>query len=381
MQFSPALSNASAAELPQRMDPPILLALGSAAPSAAQYSTDLLIGVEQILSIKQELEQLRLRCHQQDDVTTDIDYFLTSKDPQNRRPIVVIFRAESALVAAAFFHQVCFVGVGSGLACAGDPMGDGLLIAPAQERETFLRCAIEELVNVQKKFHTVRLRVKTSRPSLLVDFEAPGLRNKFIERTVQHRLVLTETYEEMLASFGLRTRRSLRAKRRQLENNLRPDFFPGIAAEEAFEAMCFLRAKSSMPARSMWYFEGLRKMLHTREDAFAMGLRSKDGTWLSVLSGWRRNGTTYIDVQLNHSTYMRESLSAVMRAFLLEYEISVGQKYIVFVGGCSALLERYCSPREAFADLVVTRSSLSGWLFKKAVGTFCDPSFKQWVYL
>jgi hypothetical protein len=381
MQFGPALSNASAAELPQRMDPPILLALGSAAPSAAQYSTDLLIGVEQILSIKQELEQLRLRCHQQDDVTTDIDYFLTSKDPQNRRPIVVIFRAESALVAAAFFHQVCFVGVGSGLACAGDPMGDGLLIAPAQERETFLRCAIEELVNVQKKFHTVRLRVKTSRPSLLVDFEAPGLRNKFIERTVQHRLVLTETYEEMLASFGLRTRRSLRAKRRQLENNLRPDFFPGIAAEEAFEAMCFLRAKSSMPARSMWYFEGLRKMLHTREDAFAMGLRSKDGTWLSVLSGWRRNGTTYIDVQLNHSTYMRESLSAVMRAFLLEYEISVGQKYIVFVGGCSALLERYCSPREAFADLVVTRSSLSGWLFKKAVGTFCDPSFKQWVYL
>lgn len=381
MQFSPALSNASAAELPQRMDPPILLALGSAAPSAAQYSTDLLIGVEQILSIKQELEQLRLRCHQQDDVTTDIDYFLTSKDPQNRRPIVVIFRAESALVAAAFFHQVCFVGVGSGLACAGDPMGDGLLIAPAQERETFLRCAIEELVNVQKKFHTVRLRVKTSRPSLLVDFEAPGLRHKFIERTVQHRLVLTETYEEMLASFGLRTRRSLRAKRRQLENNLRPDFFPGIAAEEAFEAMCFLRAKSSMPARSMWYFEGLRKMLHTREDAFAMGLRSKDGTWLSVLSGWRRNGTTYIDVQLNHSTYMRESLSAVMRAFLLEYEISVGQKYIVFVGGCSALLERYCSPREAFADLVVTRSSLSGWLFKKAVETFCDPSFKQWVYL
>ena len=381
MQFSPALSTASAAELPQRMDPPILLALGSAAPSTAQYSTDLLIGVEQILSVKQELDQLRLRCHQQDDVTTDIDYFLTSKDPQNRRPIVVVFRAESALVAAAFFHQVCFVGVGSGLACAGDPMGDGLLIAPAQERETFLRCAIEELVSVQKKFHTVRLRVKTSRTALLVDFEASGLRNKFIERTVQHRLVLSETYEEMLASFGLRTRRSLRAKRRQLENNLQPDFFPGIAAEEAFEAMSFLRAKSSMPARSVWYFEGLRKMLHTREDAFAMGLRSKDGTWLSVLSGWRRNGTTYIDVQLNHSTFMRESLSAVMRAFLLEYEISIGQKYIVFVGGCSALLERYCSPQEAFADVVVTRSSVSGWLFKKAVETFCDPSFKQWVYL
>jgi hypothetical protein len=381
MHFSPALSNASAAELPQRMDPPILLALGSAAPSAARFSTDLLIGVGQIQSIKQELEQLRVRCHQQDDITTDIDYFLTSKDPQNRRPLVVVFRAESELVAAAFFHQVCFVGAGSGLACAGDPMGDGLLIAPAQEREVFLRCAIEELLHVQKRFHTIRLRVKTSRTALLVDFETSSLRSKFIERTVQHRLALAESYEEMLASFGLRTRRSLRAKRRQLENNLRPDFFPGIGPEQAFEAMCYLRSKSSMPPRSMWYFEGLRKMLHTHDGAFAMGLRSKDGTWLSILSGWRRNGTTYIDVQLNHSTFMRESLSAVMRAFLLEYEISVGQKCIVFVGGCSALLERYCSPPEAFADLVVSRSSLSGWLFKKAVGTFCDPSFKQWVYL
>jgi len=381
MHFSPALSNASAAELTRSMDPPILLALGSAAPSAAQFSTELLIGVAPIRAIKHQLDQLRLRCYQQDDITTDIDYFLAYKDPENRRPVVLVFRAESQLVAAAFFHQVCFVGVSSGLACAGDPMGDGLVIAPAQEREVFLRCAIEELVNVQKKFHTVRLRAKTSRTALLVDFETPGLHSKFIERTVQHRLVLAETYEEMLATFGLRTRRSLRAKRRQLENALRPEFFLSLAPEQAFEAMCYLRARSSLPTRSMWYFEGLRKILHTHEDAFAMGLRSNDGTWLSILGGWRRNGTTYIDVQLNHSAFMRESLSAVMRAFLLEYEICAGQKDIVFVGGCSALLERYCRPREAFADLVVTRSSLSGWFLKKAIGMFCDPSFKQWVYL
>src|SRR5271155_1585943 len=144
MHFSPAVSNGSAAELSQQMETAVLLPFASAAQSAAQFSTELLVGAGPILSMKHELDQLRLRCHQQDDVTTDIDYFLISKDPQNRRPIAVVFRAESELVAADFFHQVCFVGVGSGLACAGDPMGDGLLIAPAQERETFLRCAIEE---------------------------------------------------------------------------------------------------------------------------------------------------------------------------------------------------------------------------------------------
>src|ERR1700721_2668401 len=211
MHFSPALSNASAAELPQHMDPPVLLALGSAAPSAAQFSTDLLIGVEPILSIKHDLDQLSARCHQQDDITTDIDYFLAYKDPENRRPLVLVFRSGSEPVAAVLFHQVCFVGGGSGLACAGDPMGDGLVIAPAQERETFLRYAIEELVSVQKKFHTIRLRVKTSKTALLIDFEASGLHSKFIKRTVQHRLVLAETYEKMLAPFGLRTKRTRRA--------------------------------------------------------------------------------------------------------------------------------------------------------------------------
>jgi hypothetical protein len=381
MRFFSAVTNASAAELPQRMDSSILLALGSAAPSAAQFSTELLVGAGQILSIKHELDELRLRCDRHDDVSTDIDYFLSYKAPRNGRPVVVTFRAESQLAAAVLFHQVRFAWVGSGLCCGGDSAGDGLVIAPAAEGEAFLRRAIEELVNVQKKFHTIRVRVKSSRTAPLVDFETPGLRSKFVERTVKHRLTLAESYPDMLAGFGLRTRRSLRTKRRQLEDSLRPDFFPGLAPEQAFEAICYLRQRASLPSRSMWYFEGRRKILHAHPDAFAMGLKAHDGTWLSILCGWRRNGTTYIDVQLNHSSFVRESVSAVMRAFLLEYEISIGQKSIVFVGGCSALLERYCSPHEPIVDLVVTRFSLRGWCFKRAIGMFHDPSFEQWVYL
>jgi hypothetical protein len=86
-------------------------------------------------------------------------------------------------------------------------------------------------------------------------------------------------------------------------------------------------------------------------------------------------------MQLNHSAFKRESLSAVMRAFLLEHEIGMGQKYISFVGGCSALLERYCEPTEAIVDLLIGRSSIHGWFLKKAIGNFCEPSFTQWIYL
>jgi hypothetical protein len=381
MLVGSAVSKASAVELPERFASPVLLPSGSAAPDTARFSTDLWVGAEAIQSIRQELDELRARCDQQDDVTTDVDYFLSYKDPRNCRPVVLTFRSDSRLEAAAFFHQVCFVWTGTGLGCAGDLAGDGLLIAPAHQREDFLCRAIEELVCVQKKFHTLRLLVKTSSSARLVDFERSGMRSKLIERTVKHRLALAESYPAMLASFGLRTRRSLRTKRRQLEATLRPKFFPRLEPEASFAAMCYLRARSALPPRSMWYFEGRRRMLHAHPDAFAMGLRLRDGTWLSILSGWRRNGSTYVDVQLNHSGFKSESLSAVMRAFLLEHEIGIGQKYIVFVGGCSALLERYCHPSESVVDLLVTRYSIRGWWFKKAIRVFCDPSFEQWIYL
>jgi hypothetical protein len=382
-------NTASAGELRQRIDshnPPLcspfdpLLALGSPARSSAQFSTDLRIGAAAILSVKAELEELRSLCKQQDDLTTDIDYFLSWKHARNCRPVILIFRNESRPAAAVFLYQVCFLWLGTGLCCGGDSAGEGLLIAPAQERDLLLRSAIEELVNVHKKFHTIRLRVKTQASATLVEYEA-GIKSKLIEHTVKHRLPLASSYADMLSKFGIRTRRSLRTKRRQLEEALRPDFFSNLAPEQAFDAMCYLSSRSILPTRSMWYFERRRKFLRSRADAFAMALRSCDGTWLSVLSGCRRNGTTYVDMQLNHSGFKRESLSAVMRAFLLEHEIGAGQKCITFVGGCSALLERYCEPNETVADLLVTRLSIRGWCLKKAIGSFHDQTFKQWIYL
>jgi hypothetical protein len=390
MQIRPTVSNiASAGELPGQVGSPIPFPRTSlfqpfdtpaASESAGQLSTDLFIGAGAILSVKHELDELRLRCHQQDDLTTDIDYFLSCKHPRNCRPVVLLFRSGSAPAAALFLHEVCFVWFGTRLCAAGDSAGDGILIAPEQQRELFLRRAINELLNVQKRFHTVRLCVKTSAGGTLVGHAAPGLRSKFVERTVKHRLALADTYTGMLASFGPRTRRSLRTKRHQLEDSLRPEFFPGLKPEQALAAMYYLRSRSSSPFRSKWYLRARREFLESRANAFAMALISHDGTWLSFLSGWRRNGTTYVDMQMNHSAFKRESLSAVMRAFLLEHEIGAGQKCLEFVGGCSVLLERYCSPSEKVVDLLVTRFTIDGWCLKQAVELFCDRGFKSWLY-
>jgi hypothetical protein len=388
MPIRASVSNTASGELPGRIDshiPAIFspfdprLAQGSPTKSAAQFSTDLLIGTAAILSVKAELDELRSHCKQQDDVTTDIDYFLSCKHSRNCRPVILFFRNKSRPTAAVLLYEVCFAWLGTGLCCGGDSAGEGLLIAPAQERDMLLRSAVEELLSVHKRFHAVRLRVKTAGSATLVEYEA-GIKSKLVEHKVRHRLPLASSYADMLSQFGIRTRRSLRTKRRQLEETLRPDFFPNLAPEQAYDAMCYLRSRSISPAQSMWYFERRRRFLQSRADAFAMALRSYDGTWLSVVSGFRRNGITYVDMQLNHSGFKRESLSAVMRAFLLEHDIGAGQKSINFVGGCSALLERYCEPQETVADLLVTRLSIRGWCLKKLIGSFRDQTFKQWIY-
>jgi hypothetical protein len=382
----PLVTNTASVDgLPNRLEHWIPTLSTSFAPTpqaaAVQFSTSLLVGAEAILSVKDELDELRIRCNQGDDLTTDIDYFLSRNDPRNCRPIVLIFRAESTGVAAILLHEVCFVWVGTGLCVAGDSTGEGFLIARAEERGAVLRCAVHELVNIQKRFHTVRLVMKTASSGALLDYEASAIRRKFAERTVRHTLPLAATYTDMLAEFGLRTRRSLRTKRRQLEDTLRPTFFSSLTPEHAFEAMRYLRLRSSSPTRSPWYFRSRRTFLRSRPDAFAMALRSYDGTWLSVLSGWRRNGSTYLDMQLNHSAFKRESLSAVMRAFLLEHEIGAGQKAIIFVGGCSALLERYCKPNETVVDLLVTRFSIRAWCLERVIRSFCDPIFGHSIYM
>jgi hypothetical protein len=380
MHISATVSNAaSVGELSQRIDSH-RPSFCPTATSAVQFSSELLIGTRAILSVKAELDELRSLCNQQDDLTTDVDYFLSCKHPRNCRPVVLIFRTRSRPAAAVFLHEVCFVWFGTGVCAGGDCAGEGLLIAPAQEREVLLRRAIDELLNVYKRFHTVRVRVKTSSSSTLVGYDG-SISSKVVEHTVKHRLPLASSYPDMLARFGMRTRRSLRTKRRQLEEALRPDFLPRLAPEQAFDAMRYLRSRSLSPNQSMWHFESRRRFLRSRADAFAMALRSYDGTWLSVLSGCRRNGTTYVDVQLNHSGFKRESLSAAMRAFLLEHEIEAGQKYIKFVGGCSALLERYCDPNETVVDLLVARPSVRSWCLEKAIGRFRDQTFKQWIYL
>jgi hypothetical protein len=83
-----------------------------------------------------------------------------------------------------------------------------------------------------------------------------------------------------------------------------------------------------------------------------------------MVTGWRRNQVTYVDLQMNDMNYKKESLSAVMRAFLLEHEIDLKQGLINFVAGSSLLLRRYCEPLEPCTDLFISKPGLRSQFFE-----------------
>jgi hypothetical protein len=120
----------------------------------------------------------------------------------------------------------------------------------------------------------------------------------------------------------------------------------------------------SMPQRITAFFHARYHLLRASTDFFSMGLRLPDGPWLSLLSGWRRHGVTYVDLQMNDMHYKKESISAVMRAFMLENEIACKQELINFVGGSSLLLRRYCEPLEPCTDFFIAKQGLRSDFFE-----------------
>jgi hypothetical protein len=67
---------------------------------------------------------------------------------------------------------------------------------------------------------------------------------------------------------------------------------------------------------------------------------------------------------MNDMTFKKESISAVMRAFMLEHEIARKQVSINFVGGSSLLLRRYCEPIEESTECFIWRPGLAAKFFE-----------------
>ncbi len=273
-----------------------------------------------------------------------------------------MIRRDEELEACVFFYEHTRFGIGLGLFRGGDYTGESLVAAPEAFRAHCVSLASEALLRTWR-IHGVSITIKAAMADCIELMGPASDFRRFLGGEVQHKLRLESSYEGMLASLGPRTRRSLAGKRLQLKKNSNVGFLRSLDPEQSLQAMLALEAKSMYP-RAARFFHARDRLLRANGEFFSMGLRLPEGAWLSVLSGWRRNRVTYVDLQMNDMHYKKESISAVMRAFLLEHEIALAQESINFVGGSSLLLRRYCEPMEPCTDIFMGKASLRARFFE-----------------
>jgi hypothetical protein len=322
------------------------------------------IGNRELHSCLAEILELRRRCGQEDDLTTEPQYFMAANTLANRRCGAVLIRRERELEAYVLFFEHTRLGIGLGLFRGGDYIGESLVAGPPAHRVHYVHLATQALLK-ERCIHGVSLSIKASFDSCIEVMGPASNFRRFSATTVQHKLPLESTYEGMLARLGPRTRRSLAGKRQQLEKSAKVQFEPTLDPDQSLEGMLALETKS-MPQRISKFFHARYRLLRANADFFSMGLRLPDGPWLSILTGWRRHGVTYVDLQMNNMHYKKESISAVMRAFMLEHEIGRRQELINFVGGSSLLLRRYCEPMEPCTDIFIWKPCLRARFFEMA---------------
>lgn len=330
--------------------------------SNSARATYLLLGNRELHTHVAEIRHVRELCGQEDDLTTDPEYFIAANALANRRCAAVLIRRDQELEACVFFYEHTRFGIGLGLFRGGDYIGESLVAGPERFRAEYVSLASEALLRT-RRIHGVSITIKASMADCIELMGPASDSRRFLGSEVRHKLHLESTYEGMLASLGPRTRRSLAGKRQQLEKNCNVSFLSSLEPEQSLEAMLALEAKS-MYRLAGAFFQARDQLLRAKGEFFSMGLRLPEGAWLSVLSGWRRNRVTYVDLQMNDMHYKKESISAVMRAFLLEHEIALAQESINFVGGSSLLLRRYCEPIEPCTDIFMGKSTLRAKFFE-----------------
>jgi hypothetical protein len=325
-------------------------------------ATEVLIGKRAIHSHLAEILELRRRCGQEDDLTTQPEYFFAAHTLPNRRCAAVLIRRDQELNACVFFYEHTRYGIGLGLFRGGDYAGESLVVAPEALHVHYVHLATQALLK-QWRIHGVSITMKAAVDRCIEIMGPASYFKRFVGSEVQHKLPLASTYEGMLASMGPRTRRSLAGKRQQLEKSMNVEFVAALEPDECLKVMLELHGKST-PQRVSEFYQARYRLLRGKSEFFSMGLRLADGPWLSMLTGWRRNQVTYVDLQMNDMHYKKESLSAVMRAFMLEHEIGLKQEMINFVAGSSLLLRRYCEPLEPLTDLFISKPGLRSQFFE-----------------
>jgi hypothetical protein len=276
----------------------------------------------------------------ENDILRDHMFFLASVS-EGWTPRVVAIRQGNELVGIVCAKERILPGPRLGILYADLTFGCALLGDPLEQQESFM-IALQTLLATAGT-RGIRLRIRPHSPELAAirTLLASGGLDTYFSRVKDHAsLPLPSTYEQLLLSFGATTRHNFRYYRRRFEAAGHV-YVENLSLDQLRSAAAYLEPKCSKPSRSN-STERLIRMAGAADRMLAVGLRHRNGEWLSIVCGVYRLAAGVLLLQLNNDRdFPRDSLSVVLRAFLIESLIRQGMKEFVIWAGTAPPLSRY----------------------------------------
>jgi len=330
-------------------------------------------GRDPVLRLSRTLMELSARCGQLG-AMNDIAYFLTKPGALPRIPNLLLVARTSDLdlqnpklddlLGALLIFEQDISGIGVGAFATNDRSGRSTLVAVRSERSRVVALASRALLN--RGAHMILMSYRagdgagssmaTGSPLLEVtEHGKESARWAQRKRTIPGYLPLSSTFDATLAKIGQRTRSNLRYYRRRAEADLGCVFLPRIEATRKevlrFNRQCMYAVPGSVAG---WRYDSLKEL---SEPVF-MGIKDREGRWLSMLGGRRYGDRSEILWQMNRSGHATSSLGTVMRSYYIEHEIAHGSRRMYIEGGTPHPIKFSFVPEE-LTDLVVMRRTLA----------------------
>jgi hypothetical protein len=323
-----------------------------------------LSGHANVLEQASLLEALAERCEQAGAMNW-LGYFLAASNFKGKKPYLVLVMKSGAppsaprledVHAAVLLFEYRVLGMPTGAFSTDDWAGFRTVIAPEAERAAVSAMAADALLAGNAQM----VLISYGQPLNLASPCVPAMRRPAIwvsgKRPVAMTLLLEPTAKATLAKLGKSTRFNLGYYRRRLQAVESCEFVGnacGLLQDQELEALNRASLNPIDPADFRLQYESACSL----PGGFMLGLRNRDGKWLSLIGGWRQGDVTVLHWQMNAAGYEKLSIGTAMRSYFLEHEVSRGAKRLIYYGGTPHSMGNSFE-REDVTDLLVRRSSL-----------------------
>lgn len=268
--------------------------------------------------------------------------FLASVSPQRWRPLLVVVRKGQRIAGVLYCKERVVAGIRTRMAFGYDALG-AMVAAHPEETESVISCGVRALL---QHMVAVRFLVPSDRLLLLMGIQKNADVSLYRSKNCNGHLELPRTYDEFLVKLGPRTRRNFRYYRRksELAGN---EFGPVPEFSDFVAAARRLLPKAAFPTPQHELDRHLA-MIEAMPSRMLIALRRMGGEWIGLAGGWYVGHRAILIMQLNDRTFDRESISLVLRSYLIEALINRGFRELVFWGGSSSPLKFYATYPDVF---------------------------------